>query len=464
MPRASSHGRWSRLACLAVTLVGGGCYDSHGQPGAGPFDASALSPRPDAGAPARLDAGGPWLRRDAGAPLDGVATPLPPEPEPDPLPDEPPTGPWDDVPPPTDPAMPGLERVGERVQLDDASDTGGPPVVVWNGEGWGVAWGNGWGTWRLRFMVLDEAGRPTGAEARTMGRVATAGGGIGLDFAIGRYALISPGSTAAVVDRAATLVAGWSAIPAEDNADVARLAVDHRWLVATTSGGGDPASDVRAYELDDDMAMVPGPPIELARDGAGDVRVATAKTRALVAWTTSAGVMGRVLRGAPLEPIGEPLMLHTLPQLPDSAVAVEPFRNRFVVAAVGASGVRAQLVEAFASEPLASAPIAVGTAGVRDRRPGIASASELGFFVVCWASGPGPAGGSRPSDDGVTLQVVGADGSLWGAPLSLVTGEPNIGGVDCGWNGEEVVVIWWRASGDGAFNTMFSERARPTFR
>ncbi|MCZ7681510.1 MAG: hypothetical protein M5U28_23025 [Sandaracinaceae bacterium] len=53
--------------------------------------------------------------------------------------------------------------------------------------------------------------------------------------------------------------------------------------------------------------------------------------------------------------------------------------------------------------------------------------------------------------DGVTLQVVGADGALWGPPLPLVTGERNVGGVDCGWNGREVVVVWWRAAGDGAW-------------
>lgn len=82
------------------------------------------------------------------------------------------------------------------------------------------------------------------------------------------------------------------------------------------------------------------------------------------------------------------------------------------------------------------------------------------LFVVCFEHGMGPYGGSD-GNDGVTLQVVGDDGRLWGQPLQLVLELRNIGGVDCGWNGRDIVVLWWSAALPQ--NEIWSQRARPTF-
>jgi hypothetical protein len=129
---------------------------------------------------------------------------------------------------------------------------------------------------------------------------------------------------------------------------------------------------------------------------------------------------------------------------------------------VGSGEVRGRIVDPFSDSPVVSPPINVGRTGIRDRRPAIAVAPEHGFFVVCFATGRGPAGGSD-GNVGIALQVVGADALPWGEPLQLVAGEANVGGLACGWNGTDVVVVWWRASRDAGFHTMFSERARPTF-
>jgi hypothetical protein len=139
----------------------------------------------------------------------------------------------------------------------------------------------------------------------------------------------------------------------------------------------------------------------------------------------------------------------------------ELFRDRIFVVGIGGAEVRGRFLDPFSDFPVTSPPIVVGGTGIVDRAPGIAAATNEGFVVVAWATGRGPAGGS--GNDGVMLQIVGADGTLWGEPLQLVEGERNIGGVACGWNGDDVIVIWWRASGDGAFNTMVSQRVQPTF-
>lgn len=119
------------------------------------------------------------------------------------------------------------------------------------------------------------------------------------------------------------------------------------------------------------------------------------------------------------------------------------------------------VIDAWARE-VTTGPIAVGDSGIMDRRPGLAVAPEHGFFVACWSSGRGAYGG-MDGHDSIALQVIGARGGLWGGRLDLVVDERNVGGVDCGWNGSDIVVVWWRASGPGDYNSIFSQRGRPTF-
>jgi hypothetical protein len=381
-------------------------------------------------------------------------------PEPEPLPDEPPTGPWDDVPPPPDDA-PALEPIGERVVLDDEADSGGQPVLVWNGDGWGVAWGGSHWSSPGRLAILDRDGRLLHRVSYDSGvRAAYA-----LDFAIGRYALVSAGGRGATFDRNATPASSWSRFPAVgDSVDVARFPIAHGWLVATGANGGGSDEDtvLHAFTLDDELGPSGSPDVVLG-PSMGAVRIGTAKTRALVAWPTRTGIRGQVLIGAALETNGDVLDVLDLPLVSDSGLEIELFRDRLVVGAVGSRDIRMRIVDPFSTAPLTTPPIVVARGRIGDRPPAIAVAPEHGFFVACFATGPDAPGPGVEMNTGVALQVVGADGSLWGTRVELVEGERNVGGVSCGWSGEDIVVIWWRASGDGAFNTMFSERARPTF-
>lgn len=460
--------RTAGLPVVFVIALLPGCYLSFGlghAPDASVLDASLArdASRPsidatiDAPIDASIDAPTDTLldaTMDARRERPDAGPALPIEPEPDAGPDERPTGPWVDVPPP--PAgEPALVPVGEVVQLDDEVDLGSPPALVWNGDGWGVAWSN-------QFRVLDADGRPVGDAVTTPGGWAV---GIGLDFAIGRYAVAigtpSWGSAPlqlGAFDRRATLAAGWEPGARADEVDIGRLASAHEWVVGMMGSWGGPSA-VRAYAADDEMRRL-GEPLELSVNARGDVRVAGAKSRAVVVWTIPDGVMAQVLRGPPLVRDGTPFRVMSMPQESDSAVEVESYRDLVAVAAMDGAHLQVSLIDAW-TRTTTGTPIIVGESGVMDRRPGLAVASERGFFVACWATGAGPAGGSE--EDGIALRVIGADGALWGERLDLVVHERNVGGVDCGWNGREIVVVWWRAAGDGAYNSIFSQRVRPTF-
>ncbi len=85
----------------------------------------------------------------------------------------------------------------------------------------------------------------------------------------------------------------------------------------------------------------------------------------------------------------------------------------------------------------------VASSGVVDRRPGIAAAAELGLAGVCYATGPGPAGGSAGRDDGVAFALIDAEGRLAGEPRQLAAELDNLGGCDIAWSGEAFLVAWW---------------------
>ncbi len=445
--------RWRVELCLLPLALTSGCYLSHGTPEA-PVELDAGRPGArDAARPRPRDAGTP--RPDARPPRRDASVVLPPEPEPDPGPDERPTGPWDGGVTPPPPGEPVLEPSTEPVVLDDETDSGGPPALVWNGGGWGVAWP---GT----FRTLDQDGRPTSPRAR----LDRAGWGLGLDFAAGHYAVAVGGAgsgselSVAAFDRDAARVAGWGAGARGAYPDVARLQLGHQWVVAAIDQTGGEYDRVIAFAMNGAMSLA-SDTLVLATDSHGDARVAGSKSRAVVVWTTASAVRAQSLTGPELQRDGEPFTVLEIPQQPDSGLEIEPFRDQMAVAAMDGVGVYLALLDPWLHE--VTGPFRVGSSRIGDRRPGIAVAEEEGFLVVCYAVGRGPYGGGGGSMDGVTLQVVGADGALWGPPLPLVTGERNVGGVDCGWNGREIVVVWWRAAGDGAWNTIFSQRARPTF-
>jgi hypothetical protein len=79
-----------------------------------------------------------------------------------------------------------------------------------------------------------------------------------------------------------------------------------------------------------------------------------------------------------------------------------------------------------------------------DRAVGVAPAESRGVVGVCYATGPGPGGGTLQSGDGVAFMAVDASGRVVQGPMVLAEDISNIGGCDIAWSGEEFVVAYWR--------------------
>ena len=82
-------------------------------------------------------------------------------------------------------------------------------------------------------------------------------------------------------------------------------------------------------------------------------------------------------------------------------------------------------------------------AGVADRRPGVAFAPELGLIGICYATGPGPAGGEYGRRDGVSFVTVDEQGAPVGEPMVIADWLWNIGGCDVAWSGEAFLLAYW---------------------
>lgn len=382
---------------------------------------------------------------------------LPVEPELDGAVDEPPDA-WV-----ADGAVPQrvqLDPVGMPVPLDDTDDhQGGEPNSVWNGAGWGLAWA---GVVDTRLRVLDADGVPT----RPSVAVAPSAwpGNVSLDFAIGRYAVLidAPGRPALyLADRDERVVPRSTPISPTTQGDVARLEGTHQWIVATRGLDG---RSIVVEAIDDDMQPARDV-VTLALPEMGfsdaDVRVAAIKTRVAVVWTTPSAVSLAVFTGGPLTQIGGVIDLGVaggVRDREDLKLEIEGAADRMALAIHDGAHVDALFVDPFGLE--VRGPFPLGPTGITDRRAGVAPAREHELVGVCWARGAGPGGGSPAAEDGVSIQVVGLDGTPLSAPLALVSGLTNIGGVDCGWDGSDFVVIWWRA---GVDNQLFSQRVHPTF-
>jgi hypothetical protein len=423
---------------LTLLAVLPGCYLGHGLDARDAADGS-ISPTD-----ARVDASPRAV--DAGPPL-----PIEPE-------DDPPVGPWDDVPPPP-PGVPALVPSGEEIVYGSGLEIGGPPALVWNGAGWGLAW-------RGHFAVLDEDARLASDVVETVDRA----GGIGLDFAIGRHALVLGVEREdfdrvrlATFDRRGVLASTWQDGLSGREIDVARMPSAHRWIVAASTTFGASTYAVSAYAADDEMRRA-GEPVVIARESSGPVRVAATSNRAVVAWSTAEGVVAQVVVQAAssleaIAPDGPPLdVLRVPPARSPFPLETQAFRDRIVIALMTGRELHFAMIDPSA-RALVAEPTSVPADGFADVRPGLAVVPEHGFVVACWATARGRSSELPP----VGLQVIGADGAAWGEPAFVGRSEAGqVAGVDCGWNGREIVVAYWIGAVDRP-HAIVGQRLRPTF-
>lgn len=344
-----------------------------------------------------------------------------------------------------------LAVVGDPLPLPDEVRAMWPPTLVAGDPGFGVSW-------LTSFRVLDADGAPSASGPSVVG------GRFGLAFGGDRFALTSPGHHGShlfffdplanpIEPRGEYDSAVWSFLAWRERA--------REWIVASSVEAGGLAGMADAMRIRVETVTEDGASHRVAHeivtsDTVTGMRVAATADYVLVVWVAARRVSGLVLGGEPLAPVGDPfLVLDHAVGTGEGEPNVAAYGGRFVVTSNDGRHARAALVDPCA--PNVSSTFVVGPTVSVAYADGVASAPDRGFFVVCHPVGAGTDGPHGGPPDGVRLQAMGEDGRRWGRALTLATAVDYVGGVDCGWNGREVVVVWR----DGP--RIFSQRVRTTF-
>jgi len=329
---------------------------------------------------------------------------------------------------------PCCDLVGDPIVLDGPEDGGGPPVVAWNGAGWGVAWGG------TTFRSLGRLGEPIGPVVHIRG-----GGGVqALEWGTGQYGAAS--SQVVMLDADGTVLAGPTRFGGEEveQQDIARYAHGHGWVLVGNVEDDFGRGDIQASWADDDAAVDGDPRFVGTGFGA---RVVGLRSRGSVAWLQGDGVWHRSFAWPDVEDGAAPQQIIEMLTTEDSYIEAAAYRDLTAVAAMDGGDVRVVLVDPWIDEIVAG-PNAVAASPISDRRPGIASVNERGYLGVCYEAGNGPYGGGGTEEDGVSFVLVGPDATAWGDEVAVVQHLRNIGGCAVGWSGDEFLVAWWEAALD----------------
>ncbi len=352
---------------------------------------------------------------------------------------------WTDVDPSAVEGQPCCDLVGDPVELDGVQNASGEPVVAWDGSGWGVAWGS-------TFRQLDE-------EAQPIGDLVTVGSGstycAALEWGADRYGFAGHGRGGGI--EVAMLDSGGAPIgapggfgnPAE-HPDLTRQVHGHGWILGSLEDGEDA---VARWVTDE--AILSNESVVMGRPAPSrGPQVVGLASRTSVVWLEDwTGVWHRGLAWP--EPTGDAVQILDMLSFEDSSLEAVAFRDWTVVAGMNGS-VRISIFDPWEEELVAAGVVA--ESGIIDRRPRLAPVDERGYLGLCFAQGPGPAGGSG-GEDGIELGLLGNDGTLWGQIIPVVEGLRNAGGCGLGWNGTDFLVVWWEAALEN--NRILAQRVRP---
>lgn len=351
---------------------------------------------------------------------------------------------------------PPAEPIGEPVAADDGFNTGGAPVVDWNGDGWGVAWGS---RGPLYFRALD-------ADARPVGPLVTApveGGSAALAWGENSFAFASASwshheVSAGTLEALGALRSGPTWMPGVgENPGIAWSGALAGWILAydRETDGGETLTQIVAARIDERSRVVEGP----VRIGGGLNPVPVGlRSRVAIVWS---GVGGIRYRGFVWPYVASGTETLALPSrvVRSGAVDAEAYDDFVLVAGMDGDSVLIGVVDALAGTT-AGGPFALGGTGIEDRRPDLEAAPGRGFLGLCYETGPGPAGGSD-DEDGIGFRVLRPDGTPVGAEVLVAARLRNAGGCGVGWSGTEFVVVYWSCGGDAEWNTIYAQRVRP---
>jgi hypothetical protein len=347
---------------------------------------------------------------------------------------------------------PCCDLVGDAVELDGPQNASGPPVVAWNGEGWGVAWPP------IAFRSLDPLGTPLGDVVMVSNNWTV----LALEWGYDRYAVAAGGSVVGMLDRSGTLMTDLTGLgEAVGSPDVARYTHGNGWVVAYVDERG-------SYDYYDSEIRVLWASNEAETDGTSYLvgpgagyrgpRVVGLRSRASVVWPTDDGVWHRSFRWPEVESANPEQPVLAAPIHVDGSIEAVAYRDYTVVAAMDGRDVYVVVVDPW-EDAVVGGPEVVGDSPISDRRPGLAAVDERGYLGLCFEDGPGPYGGGAGSDDGVSFALVGPDATRWGEAVEVVGDLRNIGGCAVGWSGEDFIVVWWEAG--LADNRILARRVRP---
>jgi cysteine-rich repeat protein len=355
---------------------------------------------------------------------------------------------------------PPVEVVGSPVPADDTLDVGGPPDVVWNGEGWGIVWG---GRGPVHFLRVD-------ANLRVLGGIVTLP--ISGPASIGRgpdaYAVASSSpseSEVAVVilDDAGATTAGptWLADPGEQLDTVYSESID-QWFVAysTRTAGGPLGGQVVLASVDEHGLATDGPIEVSLADGTLAPRVVPLpRGRVAVAWSREDAVLYRAYQWPAPEPLGLPFPAASCSGALGCGVAGAMYYDRAILATASSDDVSIVAIDSVAGTAVAG-PTVVGHPGVTTAVD-IVAVPERGLLGLCYWSGPGPAGCMPGQPETVIVRVVRPDGTPMGEEVAVASDLACVGGCAIGWSGTEFVVAFWKAGSDSVGNQILVQRVAP---
>lgn len=343
---------------------------------------------------------------------------------------------------------PCCELVGDPVVLDGPGGTGGPPVVEWNGGGWGVAWPAG-------FRSLDPLGEPLGTMVSIAG--ASRYTSVALNWGNGRYAVAATASEwptrraeVLMLDADGRILVGPTDLGAElDEPDIARQSHGHGWVIVYNVDDEGERGDVLANWVEDD-ATLGGEPRQVG-SGFG-ARVVGLRSRTSVAWLQTDGVWHRSFAWPEVEDAAPPARVIEMGAYEDSSIEAVAYRDLTVVAAMDGGDVLVVLVDPWTAETVAG-PNAVAVSSLSDRRPGAAAVDERGYLGLCYAAGSGT------EEEGISFVLVGPDATAWGEAVPVVEHLRSAFGCAVGWSGEEFLVAWVEAALED--NRILAQRVVP---
>lgn len=360
---------------------------------------------------------------------------------------------WHDTRPP-DPTKPCC-RVAGPAYVEPAINAG-LPVVLWRGDGWGIAYSEEDGT---VFHALEADGRGAAAPVTVLGGYSTSSPALARGN--GRFAIAGHegwrqsrlGFEILTPLGFAPWSPTWFDVPDDiSSVAVSRLTTARGWVVATHVNE-ESSSYVRTYFADDEGNIDDHQGKIVANGAVTHAVLANMKSRIVLGWGDASGIYSGSFAWPPDGDAFLATQMLPFPGLDDTRIALVPFRDNVVVAVVSSPDVYSSVFDPW-ERAVVNGPTRVGRSDLFDYGAALAAAEDRGFVGLCYSRG-------TQGHQSVVFRVLGPDGSPWTAEQTVAEDLELAAKCDVAWSGEEFLVAWWSAGMQN--NTITVVRLAPTF-